>query len=65
MTPTLRLHQGENEAEYVEHPIEVARKALFAAAELEDEDWAYRLRRVANALPTRTGVRKTERSIQR
>ncbi len=32
---TLTLHQGDAEASFVEHPTEVARKALMAAAEVE------------------------------
>jgi len=35
MAPALTLHHGDLEAEYVEHPTEVARKALIAAAEVE------------------------------
>lgn len=53
---TLTLHQGDAEASFEEHPIEVARRALFAAAELEDDDWAYNLRRFARVLPSRTRI---------
>jgi hypothetical protein len=34
--------------------MEFARRALLAAAELENEDWAAAFRRAASALPTRT-----------
>lgn len=52
---TLTLHQGQAQAEYIEHPIEVARRALLAAASLETEppEWQQRFRRVADALPDR------------
>ena len=53
---TLTLHQGESKREFVEHPTEVARKALIAAAEVETDDWAAILRRVALALPRRESV---------
>ncbi len=33
MAPILTLHQGDAEASFVEHPTEVARKALIAAAQ--------------------------------
>jgi len=37
-----------------EHPIEVARKALFEAAAVEhDADWAGRMRRFGELLPSR------------
>jgi hypothetical protein len=57
MTPVLTLHQGDAKASFVEHPIEVARKALVAAAEIEPEIIAARLRRVASLLPERGSVR--------
>lgn len=50
---SLTLHHGEASAEYVEHPIEVARKALAAAAEVEDETWAPTCRHIAALLPRR------------
>jgi hypothetical protein len=53
MAPVLKLHQGDAEASYEEHPVEVARKALFAAAELENENWSAALRRAASLLPER------------
>lgn len=31
--PTLTLHQGDAQAEFEEHPTEIARRALMAAAE--------------------------------
>lgn len=59
MPPTLTLHHGDAKAEYVEHPVEVARRMLIAAAELEtDVGWQHRFRRVADALPDRSGVVK-------
>ena len=61
MAPTLTLHQGDARAVYAEHPVEVARKALLAAGdlEIESEEWRLRFRRVAAALPNR------DRSIKR
>jgi hypothetical protein len=56
MAPVLTLHQGDSEASFVEHPIEVARKALNAAADIESEQIAARLRRVAELLPVRTTI---------
>jgi hypothetical protein len=50
---TLTLHHGANEREFVEHPMEVARRALIAAAEGEPECVAAALRRVAGSLPER------------
>jgi hypothetical protein len=55
---TLTLMQGDAEQAFIEHPIETARKALMAAADLEPEDWAARFRRVAAALPSRASIRK-------
>lgn len=55
----LTLHQGDQEAEYEEHPVEVARRALLEAAKLEDDDWAHVMRRFAGALPDRSGIRPT------
>lgn len=57
MAPVLTLHQGENKQEYVEHPIEVARRALLAAAELEGGHLD-RCRRIAELLPRRGPIRK-------
>jgi hypothetical protein len=55
---TLTLHHGENQQEYVEHPIEVARRALMAAAKVESGRWPELLRRVAQSLPERGAIRK-------
>lgn len=50
----LTLHHGNAEASYVEHPLEVARRALRDAAAIEPSD-AVRaaLLYVAQSLPTR------------
>lgn len=45
--PILKLHQGDEAASFVEHPMEVARKALRAAADLETAEWAAVLLRFA------------------
>jgi hypothetical protein len=58
MAPALTLHQGDQQAVYVEHPTEVARRALMAAAEVETFDWAQILQRVASALPHRPAIMK-------
>jgi hypothetical protein len=58
MAPALTLHQGDQQAEYVEHPTETARKALMAAAEVETSAWAGILQRVASALPHRPTIMK-------
>jgi len=50
---TLTLKQGGSETSFTEHPIEVARRALIAAAEVEEPVLAASLRRVAAALPHR------------
>ena len=55
---TLTLVQGDAEQAFQQHPMEVARRALMAAADLESEDWAARLRRVAAALPSRGSIKK-------
>jgi hypothetical protein len=59
-SPVLTLHHGEAHAEYkyTEHPIEVARKALMAAADLETGAWAEVLRRFASTLPHRCSARR-------
>lgn len=56
--PTFTLHHGANQATFEEHPIETARKALLAAADLENEDWAAIMRRFASVLPNRGAVRR-------
>ena len=60
MTSSLTLHQGDEQREFVEHPIEIARRALLDAATLEetaDHDtsapWAGVMRRFASSLPNR------------
>lgn len=60
MMATLTLHQGERQQEFVEHPIEVARRALIKASEIEDEPWAGSCRRVAGLLPHREPLRRRE-----
>jgi hypothetical protein len=51
--PALTLLQGDARAEYIEHPTEMARKALLAAAEVETPLLANRLVRIARLLPKR------------
>ena len=61
MATVLTLHHGDCTREFVEHPIEVARKALLEAAVLEEQrgdatsalNWADIMRRVASSLPER------------
>jgi hypothetical protein len=59
MAANLTLHQGDAERTFVEHPVEVARRALLEAADLEQDsggngpEWARIMRRVASALPRR------------
>jgi hypothetical protein len=65
--PALTLHQGEASRQFVEHPIEVARKALLEAADLEGRHsdalgspltWPDLMRRFASSLPKRGPVEK-------
>ena len=56
----LTLHQGEEQQEYTEHPTMLARQALLEAAEVETEDWAALLRRVARALPNRPRISRVD-----
>jgi hypothetical protein len=58
--PALTLYQGDNHQEYEEHPTEVARRALIAAADLEDGLLASHLRRFALTLPARLPIRSGE-----
>jgi hypothetical protein len=58
MATVLTLHQGDETADYVPHPIEVAREALLAAADLEPGHLASSLRRVAGLLPKRAPIKK-------
>lgn len=55
----LTLHQGDNQAEFTEHPTEVARKALTAAAKVESPPLADHLSRFAATLPDRAPIRET------
>jgi hypothetical protein len=45
MAPVLTLHQGDEKADYVPHPIEVARRLLVEAADDESDSLASALRR--------------------
>jgi hypothetical protein len=47
------LINGDEQTAFEEHPIETARKALTAAAEIEGPDWAGVMLRFASALPER------------
>jgi hypothetical protein len=58
MAPVLTLHQGDEKADYVPHPVEVAREALMAAADVEEPALALALRRFAVGLPRRAPIRK-------
>lgn len=58
MAPTLTLHQGDAQAEFVEHPMETARRAIMAAAEVEDDEWRSLLRRVGLSLPRRDPIKR-------
>jgi hypothetical protein len=58
MAPALVVHHRDQQAVYAEHPTEVARKALLAAAEVETRDWASILERVASSLPRRPAIMK-------
>ncbi len=62
---TLTLIDGNAQQAYEEHPVEVARRALMAAADLESPDWAARFRRVAAALPHRGGPVAVGRDVTR
>jgi hypothetical protein len=56
MTPVLTLHQGKNRQECVEHPIEVARRALRAAAGVETGLLALSMLQAAESLPQRSPI---------
>jgi hypothetical protein len=64
--PVLTLHKGgpnkrrASKQAVTEHPIETARRALRAAAELEDERWELVLRQMALSLPKRAAVKGGE-----
>jgi hypothetical protein len=57
--PVLTLHHGDSAREFAEHPTEAARKALIAAAEVEDGVWPALLLRAASALPCRAPLART------
>lgn len=46
MPPTLTLHHGEGQAQYIEHPIQVARRALREAVELDGKAGSRRWQRL-------------------
>jgi hypothetical protein len=58
MAPVLTLYQGEAKREFVEHPTEIARKALIAAALIETPVLADHCRRFAATLPERRAIPK-------
>ena len=58
MAPVLTLHQGDEKADYVPHPIEVARQLLMAAADREGDLVASELRLLASSLPRRALIKK-------
>jgi hypothetical protein len=55
----LTLIEGDEQRTFTEHPMETAKRALFAAAEFEDQfeddgcGWPAILRRIGSALPDR------------
>jgi hypothetical protein len=55
---TLTLLQGNAEQAFEEHPTEIARKALIAAADLETGAFADQLHRFAATFPRRGAIRK-------
>jgi len=57
MAPVLKLHQGDRSAEYEEHPTEIARRALMAAADAEDGLLALSMMQAAQSLPRRDKIR--------
>lgn len=59
----LTLHQNDRSQDFVEHPVEVARRALRDAAELEwnsglknGREWAGLYERMASSLPERGAI---------
>jgi hypothetical protein len=58
----LTLYHGDAAAEFTEHPVEVARRALREAADHEErsggEDLAGLMRRLARLMPRRGPIRK-------
>jgi hypothetical protein len=65
--PVFTLHHGGNSATFQKAPMEVAREALIAAAELEEEDGPLRdaIRRFASLLPDRRPVRESPDVLER
>jgi hypothetical protein len=59
MAPALTLHHGDQQAEYIEHPTERARRALMAAADVEDDSLALAMRLAARSLPRRERIMRT------
>ena len=57
---TFTLMQGDAEQAFEEHPTEVARKALMAAAEVEIGRWPGLLREAAANLPDRPAIIRKE-----
>ena len=55
--PTLTLHHGDAQASFAEHPTEVARQALIAAARVEDGRLADQMIRFAATFPERRPAR--------
>lgn len=53
MAPVLTLHQNDAEQQFEEHPTEVARRALMAAAAVEEGLLALAMRQAAQSLPRR------------
>jgi hypothetical protein len=56
MPSALTLHHGDQQAMYVEHPTETARKALLDATQIESLRLADQMRRFADTLPDRRTV---------
>jgi hypothetical protein len=56
MATKLKLHQGDNTAEFEEHPTEVARRALRAAAEVEQGLLSLSMLQAAESLPKRDPI---------
>ena len=54
----LTLIHGDAHAEFTGHPIETAREALMAAADVEAVPWADLCRQFAAALPDRGPLQK-------
>jgi hypothetical protein len=62
--PALTLHQGGGRRSFTEHPTETCRKALLAAAAVEDAIdpiVANHMRRFAHTLPDRSPVVRSGR----